>query len=504
VSTVLTLTSNEVWFVTGSQHLYGPETLETVASHAAQIAKALDSAPAIPVKVVVKPVLTGPEGIRNLAMEANASADCVGLITWMHTFSPAKMWIAGLDILRKPFLHLHTQFNREIPWADIDMDFMNLNQAAHGDREFGFIAARMRLERTVVVGHWDDVEVQERIGAWTRAASARRDWETGKIARFGDNMREVAVTDGDKVEAQRRLGFSINGHGVGDLVAIVNESTDAEVDELIRTYLDEYDVEQALRPGGDRADALREGARIEIGLRRFLLDGGFTAFTTTFEDLHGLGQLPGLAVQRLMRDGYGFGAEGDWKTAAMVRAMKVMAAGLAGGVSFMEDYTYHLSKSGDLILGAHMLEVCESIAAGRPKLEVHPLSIGGKGDPVRLVFDAHPGQAIAASITDMGQRFRMVATVVDVVAPEHPLPRLPVARAVWRPRPDLATNAAAWIYAGGSHHTSLGYPVTQEHLRFFAGMSGVEFVVIDEATELEAFRDRLRWNDLYYLLAKGL
>jgi L-arabinose isomerase len=504
VPTVLTLRANEVWFVTGSQHLYGADTLETVANHAAQIAAALDDAPAIPVRIVVKPVLTGADGIRNLAMEANASPNCVGLITWMHTFSPAKMWIAGLEILRKPFLHLHTQFNREIPWADIDMDFMNLNQAAHGDREFGFIAARLRLERTVVVGHWGDAAVHERIAAWSRAASARRDWETGRIARFGDNMREVAVTEGDKVEAQRRLGFSINGYGIGDLVAIVNDSSDAEVDELIGTYLDEYDVAPALRPGGDRADSLREGARIELGLRRFLGDGGFTAFTTTFEDLHGMGQLPGLAVQRLMRDGYGFGAEGDWKTAAMVRAMKVMATGLDGGVSFMEDYTYHLSPSGDLILGAHMLEVCETIAAGRPSLEIHPLSIGGKGDPVRLVFDAHPGTAIAASITDMGQRFRMIATVVDVFAPEHPLPRLPVARAVWRPRPDLATSAAAWIHAGGSHHTCLGFPTTMEQLRIFAGMSGVEFVGIDESTEIEAFRDRLRWNDLYYLLAKGL
>ncbi len=501
---MLTLSANEVWFVTGSQHLYGPETLETVASHAAEIAAALDSAPAVPVKVVTKPVLSGADGIRDLAMEANASARCVGLITWMHTFSPAKMWIAGLDVLRKPFLHLHTQFNREIPWADIDMDFMNLNQAAHGDREFGFIAARMRLERTVVVGHWDDVAVQERIGSWARAASARRDWETGRIARFGENMRDVAVTDGDKVEAQRRLGFSINGYGVGDLVAVVNQSSDAEVDELIEAYADEYDIDPVLCPGGERAEALRDGARIELGLRRFLADGAFTAFTTTFEDLHGLGQLPGLAVQRLMRDGYGFGAEGDWKTAAMVRAMKVITADLDGGVSFMEDYTYHLSASGDLVLGAHMLEVCPSIANGRPRLEIHPLSIGGKGDPVRLVFDAHPGRASVASITDMGQRFRMIATEVDVFAPEHPLPRLPVARAVWRPRPDLATNAAAWIYAGGSHHTSLGYATTMEHLRIFAAMSDVEFVSIDETTELEAFRDRLRWNDLYYLLAKGL
>jgi L-arabinose isomerase len=501
---VLDLSTAEVWFVTGSQHLYGPETLDTVARDSGEIAAGLDASTAIPTRVVFKPVLTGSDGIRALVMEANASPNCVGLIAWMHTFSPAKMWIAGLRSLQRPLLHLHTQHNREIPWDGIDMDFMNLHQAAHGDREFGFIAARMRLERKVVVGHWSDPEVQERIGAWARAACARHDWEGLRIARFGENMREVAVTDGDKVEAQRRLGFSINGYGVGDLVAAVNDAADADVDRLVTTYLDEYDVVAPLRPGGDRADALRDGARIELGLRRFLSEGGFGAFTTTFEDLHGLTQLPGLAVQRLMRDGYGFGAEGDWKTASMVRAMKVMSAGLPGGVSFMEDYTYHFDGKGDVVLGAHMLEVCESIAADRPKLEIHPLSIGGKADPVRLVFDAHPGSAVAASITDMGQRFRMLASVVDVVAPLQPLPRLPVARAMWRPRPDLQTNAAAWIHAGGSHHTSLGFAVTTEHLADFAAMSGIEFLAIDETTELTSFRDRLRWNDLYYQLARGL
>jgi len=501
---VLNLDGYEVWFVTGSQHLYGPETLETVAEHSRAIAAALDGSPDIPVRVVFKPVLTGADGIRALCHEANASDACIGLITWMHTFSPAKMWIAGLEVLRKPFLHLHTQFNREIPWSDIDMDFMNLNQAAHGDREFGFIAARMRIERAIVVGHWEDDGVQRRIGSWSRAASAKRDWETARIARFGENMREVAVTEGDKVEAQRRLGFSINGYGVGDLVAVVNDATDGEIDDLIETYRDEYEVVPELLPGGERAASLRDGARIELGLRRFLADGGFAAFTTTFEDLHGLTQLPGLAVQRLMRDGYGFGAEGDWKTAAMVRAMKVMASGLDGGVSFMEDYTYHLSPEGDFILGAHMLEVCPTIASGRPRIEVHPLSIGGKADPVRLVFDAHPGAAVAACVTDMGDRFRMVASAVDIVAPLEPLPRLPVARALWRPRPDLATNAAAWIHAGGSHHTSLAYDVTTEQLRDFAAMSGIEFLAIDADTQLDAFRDQVRWNDLYYHLARGL
>ena len=492
------LASNEVWFITGSQHLYGPQTLAQVAADSAVIAHALDDAEAIPVRVVVKPVLTDSDGIRTLLAEAGASPACVGVIAWMHTFSPAKMWIAGLEQLSKPLLHLHTQFNQAIPWASIDMDFMNLNQAAHGDREFGFIAARLRLERKVVVGHWSDPDVQARIGGWTRAASARRDWETGRIARFGDNMRDVAVTEGDKVEAQRRLGFSVNGYGVGDLAVRVDAATDVEIDRLIATYLDEYDVVPALRPGGARAAALRDGARIELGLRGFLADGGFRAFTTTFEDLTGLSQLPGLAVQRLMRDGYGFGAEGDWKTAAMVRAMKVMSEGLPGGVSFMEDYTYHLAASGDMVLGAHMLEVCPSISAGRPSLEVHPLSIGGKDDPVRLVFDAHPGPAVAACVIDLGGRFRMVASAVDVVTAEQPLPKLPVAHALWLPRPDLQTAAAAWIYAGGSHHTSLGFPVSLEQLRDFAAMSGIEFVAIDETTEVEALRDRLRWNDLYY------
>ena len=494
----------EVWFATGSQHLYGPETLDIVAAHSARIAAALDGSGSVPVRVVLKPVLTEADGIRRLCQEANAADACIGLITWMHTFSPAKMWIAGLEALQKPFLHLHTQYDREIPWAKIDMDFMNLNQAAHGDREFGFLAARLRLERTVVVGHWGDPEVQERVGTWSRAACARRDWETGQIARFGENMRNVAVTEGDKVEAQRRLGFGINGYGVGDLVELVDASTDVEIDRLVERYLDDYEVVAELRPGGDRAASLRDGARIELGLRRFLEAGPFIAFTDTFEDLHGLTQLPGLAVQRLMADGYGFGAEGDWKTAAMVRAMKVMSTGLPGGVSFMEDYTYHFGPDGDLILGAHMLEVCPTIASRKPLLEIHPLSIGGKADPVRLVFDAHPGPAVAACVTDMGDRFRMVVSVVDVVPPEQPLPRLPVARAMWKPRPDLKTNAAAWILAGGSHHTSLGFDVTPAHLRDFAAMSGTECLVIDESTRLEAFADQLRWNDLYHHLAKGI
>jgi L-arabinose isomerase len=501
---MIDLKQNEVWFVTGSQHLYGPETLEQVAVHSREIAAFLDASAQIPVKIVFKPVLTTPEVIRDLCLEANSAKNCIGLITWMHTFSPAKMWIGGLTQLKKPFLHLHTQYNQEIPWSEIDMDFMNLNQSAHGDREFGFIGSRLRLNRKVVVGFWRDQDVQASIGVWTRAASAWADAQGGKVARFGDNMRDVAVTEGDKVEAQIRLGYDVYGYGVGDLVKVVNQASDTEIDKLMQQYLDEYDVAPALKPGGERNASLREGARIEIGLRNFLTAGNFKAFTTTFEDLYGLAQLPGMAVQRLMRDGYGFGAEGDWKTSALVRAMKVMATGLKGGVSFMEDYTYHFSASGDKVLGAHMLEVCESIASTKPKLEILPLSIGGKADPVRLIFDSNTGPAIGASIMDMGQRFRMVANVVDVVPTDQPLPKLPVARALWLPRPNLKTAAAAWIYAGGAHHTSFSYSVTAEHLQDFADMAGIEFLVIDENTKLTDFRDKLRWNDLYYHLSKGL
>jgi L-arabinose isomerase len=494
----------EVWFVTGSQHLYGPKTLETVAEHSREVAASLGASAQMPVKVVFKPVLTTPDAIRELCLEASSSRTCIGLITWMHTFSPAKMWIAGLSLLTKPFAHLHTQYNREIPWAEIDMNFMNLNQAAHGDREYGFIGSRMRLDRKVVVGHWQDPDVQASLGVWARAASAWADWQGAKIARFGDNMRDVAVTEGDKVEAQIKLGYDVYGYGVGDLVRAVAEASGADVKETTGKYLSEYDVASSLQPRGENHASLVEGARIEVGMRNFLQAGNFKAFTTTFEDLHGLAQLPGLAVQRLMRDGYGFGAEGDWKTSALVRAMKVMSSGLKGGVSFMEDYTYHFSASGDKVLGAHMLEICESIASNKPRLDILPLSIGGKADPVRLIFDANTGPAIGACIMDMGQRFRMVANVVDVVPTDAPLPNLPVARALWLPRPNLKTAAAAWIYAGGAHHTSFSYSVTAEHLRDFAEMAGIEFLLIDESTRVDEFKERLRWNDLYYHLSRGL
>ncbi|MFL7868089.1 MAG: L-arabinose isomerase [Anaerolineales bacterium] len=501
---MIDLKGYEVWFVTGSQHLYGAKTLEQVADHSKEIAAALGASAHVPVKVVFKPVLTTPDSIRRLCLDANSEDKCIGLITWMHTFSPAKMWIAGLNLLKKPFLHLHTQYNREIPWAEIDMDFMNLNQSAHGDREFGFIVSRLRLNRKVVVGHWQDEDVQSSIGVWVRAACAWADWQGARFARFGDNMRDVAVTEGDKVEAQIRLGYDVYGYGIGDLVCAVNDVPDGDVQQILEAYLDEYDVVPALQPDGDRYDSLLTGARVEAGMRNFLEAGNFKGFTTTFEDLHGLAQLPGLAVQRLMRDGYGFGAEGDWKTSALVRAMKVMSAGIEGGVSFMEDYTYHFNGAGDKVLGAHMLEICESIATNRPKLDIMPLSIGGKADPVRLIFDAKTGPAIGASIMDIGQRFRLVANIVDVVPTDEPLPKLPVARALWLPRPSLKIAAAAWIYAGGAHHTSFSYSVTAEHLRDFAEMAGLEFLLIDENTNLEAFKNELRWNDLYYQLNVGL
>jgi L-arabinose isomerase len=494
----------EAWFVTGSQHLYGAGVLEKVAEHSRAIAQALSESERIPVRIVFKPILTTPEAIYNLCIEANAARNCIGLITWMHTFSPAKMWIAGLNALQKPFVHLHTQFNRDIPWSDIDMDFMNLNQSAHGDREFGFIGTRMRLNRKVIVGFWQDDEVVAQLATWARAACAWHDAQGAKIARFGDNMRDVAVTEGDKVDAQIRLGYSVSGFGLGALVEVVGKVTDVEIDRLVAEYDERYAVATPLRRGGEQRQALREAARIELGMRAFLTDGHFKAFTTTFEDLHGLVQLPGLAVQRLMADGYGFGAEGDWKTAALVRALKVMAAGLDGGTSFMEDYTYHLDPKGMKVLGAHMLEVCETIAEQTPSLEIHPLSIGGKADPVRLVFNVPSGPAVNVSIVDLGNRYRMIVNELDVIPPDEPLPKLPVARAVWVPRPDLKTAAAAWIMAGGAHHTGFSQAVTAEHLRDFADMAGLEFVLIDQDAKLPELKKELRWNEIYYHLARGL
>jgi L-arabinose isomerase len=495
------MVAREVWFLTGSQGLYGPETLDQVAEQSRRIAEQLAASGALPVEVVWKPVLTDAASILRICREVNAAPEAVGVIAWMHTFSPAKMWIAGLDALRKPLLHLHTQANVALPWADIDMDFMNLNQAAHGDREFGYVQARLGVARKTVAGHVSNPGVVARVAGWARAALGFNEMRTLKLARFGDNMRDVAVTEGDKVEAQLRFGVSVNTYGVNDLVAVVDATSDAAVDKLTALYEDAYRVAPELRAGGDRHESLRYAARIELGLRTFLEEGDFHAFTTNFEDLGGLRQLPGLAVQRLMADGYGFGGEGDWKTSVLVRALKMMAP--EGGTSFMEDYTYDLTPGQERILGAHMLEVCPSIAADTPSCEIHPLGIGGREDPVRLVFDAAPGPAVVVGMADLGERFRLVANEIEVVVPDHPLPKLPVARAVWKPAPDLSTSAESWLTAGGPHHTVLSTAVTTEELTDLAEMTTTELVVIDEDTTPRRFANELRWNQAYYRLARG-
>jgi len=479
------------WFVTGSQHLYGEETLKQVDAHSEIIASWLDQNTLPHCKVVFKPVLTTPEAIFNLCSEANSDKSCAGIITWMHTFSPAKMWITGLNELKKPLLHLHTQFNCDIPWDTIDMDFMNLNQSAHGDREYGFIGARMRLPRKVVVGFYKDPEVSREIQVWMNAACAFIECKNLKVARFGDNMRQVAVTEGDNVEAQIKFGWSVDGYGIGDLVSYVSKATNDEIDGIMETYRKLYDFPSD--PGA--YDAIREQAKIEAGMKKFLTEGGYTAFTTTFEDLHGLNQLPGLAVQHLMHEGYGFGAEGDWKTAALVRTMKIMNTGLPEGTSFMEDYTYHLEPGNEMILGAHMLEVCPSVASSRPRIEVHPLSIGGKNDPARLVFKGRSGPAIAASLVDLGDRFRLIISEVEAIEPVQDMPKLPVARVLWKPKPSLRDAAKAWILAGGAHHTSFSYAVTTEHMADWAEMAGIEFVLINEDTNIFRLKEQLKIND---------
>ncbi len=492
-----------VWFLTGSQHLYGPETLEQVADQSRQISELLRHDGTLPVEIVWKPVLTEAAQIRQVLQDANAEPGCVGVIAWMHTFSPAKMWISGLNALTKPLLHLHTQLNAALPWESIDMDFMNLNQAAHGDREFGFVQTRLGIPRTTVAGHASDPGVRRRIDRWARAALGLAAIRSLRLARFGDNMRDVAVTEGDKVEAEARFGVSVNTYGVNDLVEVVDAVPDADVDALVDRYAHEYALVPALARDGERHDALRYAARIEAGLRQFLTDGGFGAFTTNFEDLGGLRQLPGLAVQRLMADGYGFGGEGDWKTSALLAAVKAMDVD-RDGTSFMEDYTYHFGPGEPKILGAHMLEVCPSIAAAQPSCEIHPLGIGDREDPVRLVFDAAPGPAVVIGLADVGERFRFVANVVEVVPPDEPLPRLPVARAVWKPRPSLAGSAEAWLTAGGPHHTVLTRGVDADTLRHFASMVRTELLLVDETTTTPDFVDRLRWNHAYYRLAQGL
>ncbi|MEM9915760.1 MAG: L-arabinose isomerase [Planctomycetota bacterium] len=503
---MIDLSQYEVWFVTGSQDLYGPETLKQVADHVEVMASALDAADLPAVRVVNKPVLKSPDEVARLCDEANAADACVGLVSWMHTFSPAKMWIAGLERLRKPWCHLHTQFGRDLPYATIDMDFMNLHQSAHGGREFGYLGTRLRLDRKVVVGHWEDAGVRDQLDAWARAALALTDQRRLKVARLGDNMRQVAVTEGDKVEAQRVFGYEVHGYGLGDLIEHLNEVSETAIDERCDEYAQAYTMQSDLKKGGDRHASIREAARIELALRQFLDEVGAYAFTDTFENLHGLKQLPGIACQRLMADGFGFGAEGDWKTAALLRAMKVMAHGRPGGTSFMEDYTYHFDPAGPAVLGSHMLEVCPSIAdPGTPaSLEVHPLGIGGKDDPARLVFNGATGPALNASVIDLGDRFRLLLNRVEAIEPAAELPRLPVARAMWKPAPSLAVAAAAWIHAGGAHHTGYSLALDTEPLEDFAEMVGIECLVIDDETSLRSFKNELRQSAPYWRLRGGV
>ncbi len=493
----------EIWFLTGSQDLYGPETLGQVAEQSRTIADQLDAAASVPVKIVWRPVLKDSDAIRRAMLEANAADACIGVIAWMHTFSPAKMWIRGVEALDTPLLHLHTQANVDLPWAEIDMDFMNLNQAAHGDREFAYILTRLGVPRKTVVGHVSQPGVAARVARWARAAAGWAELRSLRVARFGDNMRNVAVTEGDKTEIEARFGVSVNTWAVNDLVERIDTAPDAEVDALVGEYLDQYDVVDELRPGGARHESLRYGARIEAGLRSFLTAGGFGAFTTNFEDLGGLRQLPGLAVQRLMADGFGFGAEGDWKTAILVRAAKVMGYGLPGGASLMEDYTYDLAPGRERILGAHMLEICPSLTADRPRLEIHPLAIGGREDPVRLVFNTDAGPGLVVAMSDLRDRFRLVANVVDVVTPEHDLPRLPVARALWEPAPSFGVSAQCWLTSGAAHHTCLTTALDLEVFEDLARIADVELAVIDAGTTAREFERELRANEVYFRLSQG-
>lgn len=490
----------EIWFVTGSQHLYGPETLKQVADNAKTIAGGLDASDSVAVKIVYKEIVKTAEEITSLCIEANSRRNCIGIISWMHTFSPAKMWIAGLNILKKPLCHLHTQFNAEIPWNAIDMDFMNLNQSAHGDREFGFMVSRMRKKRKVVVGHWKSAHVQSQIGVWSRVVLGWDELQHLKLARIGDNMRQVAVTDGDKVEAQLRFGFEVNGYDSSDVVQHIQAVSQSELNELLDIYEESYNLTSSLKSGGDQRQSLVDAAKIELGLRHFLDDGGFKAFTDTFENLGALKQLPGIAVQRLMADGYGFGGEGDWKTAAMLRSMKVMSSGLEGGTSFMEDYTYHFTDQKSYVLGSHMLEICPSIAQGKPSCEIHPLGIGGKEDPVRLVFNSPQGPAINASLVDMGNRFRLIVNEVEAVKPMADLPNLPVARVLWDCKPNLETATTAWILAGGAHHTVYSQALNTEYMEDFADIAGIELLVIDQHTRIRDFKNTLNANEAYYHL----
>ena len=493
----------EVWFVTGAQLLYGGDAVIAVDAHSNEMVKGLNESGNLPVKIVYKGTVNSAREVTDTLKAANNDPHCIGVITWMHTFSPAKMWIHGLQELRKPLLHFHTQFNKEIPWETMDMDFMNLNQSAHGDREFGHIVTRMRKNRKVVVGHWQDPEAQAKIAVWMRVSAAWADAQDMRIIRFGDQMNNVAVTDGDKVEAEMRLGYHVDYYPIADLVAVQNRGTEAEVDALVAEYEKEHDFADNCKAGGKDREQVRSAAREEIALRRFLEEKGAKAFTTNFDDLAGVDQLPGLACQRLMAEGYGFGAEGDWKTAALYRTMWFMGQGLPRGCSFLEDYTLNFDGKNSAILQAHMLEVCPLIAEHKPKLEVYPLGIGGKNDPARLVFTSKQGPGVAATIVDMGNRFRLIVNEVECVKSKE-LPKLPVASALWIPQPDFATGAAAWILAGGTHHTSFSYDLTTEYLEDYADIAGIEMVVIDKNTTIPQFKKELRLNEIYYMLNKAL
>lgn len=493
-------TDKELWLITGSQHLYGRDTLRQVGLDAREIAGGLDQSDQLPIPLVFKPVLTTADEITSLCRQANNDANCIGVIAWMHTFSPAKMWIRGLGELQKPLCHLHTQYHAGIPWGSIDMDYMNLHQSAHGDREFGFMASRMRKARKVVAGHWKSERVRKQLGVWARVAQGADAFRNMQVARIGDNMREVAVTEGDKVEAQMHFGFSVNGYDTSDITSRIEALDESRVSELVMVYEADYTLSPALKQGGARRQALLEAARIELGLRDFLEEGGFSAFTDTFENLGAFRQLPGIAVQRLMADGYGFGAEGDWKTAALVAAMKVMSEGLKGGTTFMEDYTYHFGDGKSLVLGSHMLEICPTVASGKPRCEIHPLGIGGKADPVRLVFNSPPGPATNTCLIDMGNRFRLVVNEVEAVAPLEDLPKLPVPRVLWDPKPDLEAAATAWILAGGAHHTVYSQALTTDYIEDFAEIFDVELLVIDRDTRLRAFKEQIRANETYFHL----
>ena len=500
---MLDLKTFEVWFITGSQHLYGEETLRQVDEHSKIIADYLDNssqntAGGVPLKVVFKPVVKSTEEITAICKEANATTNCVGIIAWMHTFSPAKMWISGLNILQVPLLHLHTQFNRDIPYSAIDMDFMNLNQSAHGDREFGHIMTKMRINRKVVVGHWEAESVLEKINIWCRVAVGKHKMKTMKVARFGDNMRYVAVTDGDKVSAEMKFGFSVNTYAVGDLVKVINQISEAEIQNLMKEYEATYQMMSSLTNGGVMRSSLVEAARIELGLKAFLEDGGYSAYTNTFEDLHGMRQLPGIGSQRMMAAGYGYGGEGDWKTSAMVHILKTMSSGMKGGTSFMEDYTYHFNPTNPMVLGSHMLEICPTIADGIVKCEVHSLGIGGKEDPVRLVFNGQEGSAINVSLIDMGNRFRLIVNEVDAVKVTEEFPKLPTARALWKPQPSMEVGLQSWILAGGAHHTVYSQTLTTEYMEDLADMLNIELVIIDKDTTIRGLKNELRYNEVAF------